>query len=134
MFVSNSDNLGATMDLKLLSYFAASKAPFMMEVAARTEADKKGGHLCTNISTGGLSLREKAQCAKEDEAHFQDITKYKYFNTNNLWVNLEALKTIMDKNDGKICYSRRIYIVLLWLTVTRSDWLCIAYCSTVLAV
>jgi len=100
MFVSNSDNLGATMDLKLLSYFAASKAPFMMEVAARTEADKKGGHLCTNISTGGLSLREKAQCAKEDEAQFQDITKYKYFNTNNLWVDLEALKAIMDKNDG----------------------------------
>merc|ERR1719399_682054 len=40
MFVSNSDNLGATMDLKLLSYFANSKAPFMMEVAARTDADK----------------------------------------------------------------------------------------------
>jgi len=45
MFVSNSDNLGATMDLKILTHFAASGAPFMMEVADRTEADKKGGHL-----------------------------------------------------------------------------------------
>lgn len=34
MFVSNSDNLGATMDLKLLTWFAYSKAPFAMEVAA----------------------------------------------------------------------------------------------------
>merc|ERR1719487_2699795 len=32
MFVSNSDNLGATMDLKLLSHFASTGAPFMMEV------------------------------------------------------------------------------------------------------
>merc|ERR1719221_2086177 len=45
MFVSNSDNLGATMDLKILTHFAARKAPFMMEVALRTDADKKGGHL-----------------------------------------------------------------------------------------
>jgi hypothetical protein len=32
MFVSNSDNLGATMDLTLLSWFAHSGAPFAMEV------------------------------------------------------------------------------------------------------
>ena len=43
MFVSNSDNLGATMDLKLLTWFAGTGAPFAMEVAARTDADKKGG-------------------------------------------------------------------------------------------
>merc|ERR1719478_933673 len=46
MFVSNSDNLGATMDLKLLTWFAESKCPFAMECAQRTDADKKGGHLC----------------------------------------------------------------------------------------
>ena len=43
MFVSNSDNLGATMDLKLLTWFASTGAPFAMEAAARTDADKKGG-------------------------------------------------------------------------------------------
>ena len=31
MFVSNSDNLGATLDLKILSHFAETDAPFMME-------------------------------------------------------------------------------------------------------
>lgn len=45
MFVSNSDNLGATLDLDLLAYFAQRDLPFLMECCQRTEADKKGGHL-----------------------------------------------------------------------------------------
>jgi len=102
MFVSNSDNLGATMDLKLLTHFASSKAPFMMEVATRTDADKKGGHLAKDAKTGGLLLRESAQCPEEDEKAFQDVTKYKFFNTNNLWVDLVALKAIFEKNGGTI--------------------------------
>merc|ERR1719158_632523 len=102
MFVSNSDNLGATMDLKLLSYFAEQNAPFMMEVADRTDADKKGGHLAKKKEGGGLTLRESAQCPKDDEAAFQDTSKYKYFNTNNLWVDLEKLKALFDANGGAL--------------------------------
>jgi len=102
MFVSNSDNLGATMDLELLTYFADSGAPFMMEVATRTDADRKGGHLATVRKTGGLTLRESAQCDKEDEAAFQDVSKYAYFNTNNLWIDLEQLKVLFDKHGGTI--------------------------------
>jgi UDP-N-acetylglucosamine pyrophosphorylase len=45
MFVSNSDNLGATLDVDLLTYFAKNDLPFLMECCQRTEADKKGGHL-----------------------------------------------------------------------------------------
>merc|ERR1712084_217937 len=67
-----------------------------MEVAARTDADKKGGHLATSLETGGLTLRESAQCPKEDEPAFQDITKYTYFNTDNLWVDLLQLKDAFD--------------------------------------
>lgn len=102
MFVSNSDNLGATMDLKLLTYFASTKAPFMMEVATRTDADKKGGHLAKDGKTGGLLLRESAQCPDEDEKAFQDVSKYKFFNTNNLWLDLVVLKESFDKNGGSI--------------------------------
>jgi UDP-N-acetylglucosamine pyrophosphorylase len=102
MFVSNSDNLGATMDLKILSYFAEKGAPFMMEVADRTDADKKGGHLAKKKSDSGLTLRESAQCPKEDEGAFQDTGKYKYFNTNNLWVDLIQLKALFDKNAGAL--------------------------------
>ena len=100
MFVSNSDNLGATMDLKLLTWFAESGKPFAMECAQRTDADKKGGHLAADAKTGGLLLRESAQCPDEDEKEFQNVGKYKFFNTNNLWVDLEALKAQFDKHDG----------------------------------
>ncbi len=100
MFVSNSDNLGATMDLKLLTWFVESGAPFAMEVAARTDADKKGGHLARDKKSGGLLLRESAQCPDADEAEFQNVSKHKFFNTNNLWVNLTALKAAFDKHGG----------------------------------
>ena len=92
MFVSNSDNLGATLSLDLLTYFAEKDAPFMMECAARTEADKKGGHLAVRAADGQLILRESAQCAKEDEPEFQNVGKHRFFNTNNLWVRLDKLK------------------------------------------
>jgi len=98
MFVSNSDNLGAVLDLKLLTHFADSGAPFMMEVARRTDADKKGGHLARNAK--GLLLRESAQCPAADEKAFQDVQKHSFFNTNNLWVDLKALKAQFDKNGG----------------------------------
>jgi len=102
MFVSNSDNLGATMDLKILTHFVNSGAPFMMEVAARTDADKKGGHLAKMKAGGGLTLRESAQCPEADEAAFQDTSKYKFFNTNNLWVDLVKLKAAFDKAGGSL--------------------------------
>ena len=63
-----------------------------MQVAERTAADKKGGHLCRRRSDGRFMLRESAMCPDEDKASFEDISKHKFFNTNNLWVNLPKLK------------------------------------------
>merc|ERR1712106_450775 len=74
----------------------------MMECCERTENDKKGGHLCKRESDGQLMLRESAMCADEDEAAFQDITKHRFFNTNNLWIQLERLQEIVDKSGGFI--------------------------------
>mmetsp|Transcript_131867 Transcript_131867/g.328792 ORF Transcript_131867/g.328792 Transcript_131867/m.328792 type:complete len:606 (-) Transcript_131867:297-2114(-) len=95
VFVSNSDNLGATLDLKILTYLAMTDSPMIMEVCVRGEDDKKGGHLAQDIASGQLTLRESAQCPKEDEKAFQDITKHKFFNTNNLWLNLRHLQAAM---------------------------------------
>mmetsp|Transcript_33963 Transcript_33963/g.71480 ORF Transcript_33963/g.71480 Transcript_33963/m.71480 type:complete len:1047 (-) Transcript_33963:149-3289(-) len=102
MFVSNSDNLGATLDLKILTHFATSDASFMMECCERTENDKKGGHLAIRNSDKHLILRESAMCADEDEPAFQDITKHRFFNTNNLWIRLDKLQEIVDKSGGFI--------------------------------
>lgn len=101
-FVSNSDNLGATLDPALLAWFAQSGAPFLMEVTRRTAADKKGGHLALRPSDGRLILRESAQCPDEDTEAFQDIAKHRYFNTNNLWIRLDKLKETLEANGGLI--------------------------------
>lgn len=100
-FISNVDNLGAVMDIQILGYFAAHKLPFMMEVADRTEADRKGGHLA-RLTNGNLTLRELAQCPEDEQEAFQDITLYNYFNTNTLWVNLISLKDLLDKSSGRL--------------------------------
>lgn len=102
MFVSNSDNLGATLDLELLTYFAESNKPFLMECCERTENDKKGGHLAERLSDGRLILRESAQCESSDEVHFQNIEKHRYFNTNNLWIRLDKLAEEIEKQGGLI--------------------------------
>jgi phosphoglucomutase len=102
MFVSNSDNLGATLDLKILTHFAQTNASFMMECCERTENDKKGGHLAVRNSDQHLILRESAMCADEDEGAFQDISKHRFFNTNNLWIRLDKLQEIVDKYGGFI--------------------------------
>lgn len=90
LFVSNIDNLGAVLDSRALGYMVENKVPFLMEVTRRGEEDRKGGHLATTPS-GDLLLREVAQCPEEDMAAFTDVSKHRYFNTNNLWVDLEAI-------------------------------------------
>ncbi len=95
-FISNSDNLGATMDDALLGYFASRDHPFMIEAADRTNGDRKGGHLARLRRTGGLVLREIAQCPEQEIDEFQDTTVYRFFNTNNIWVNLVSLKKRLE--------------------------------------
>lgn len=98
-FISNSDNLGATIHLDILGYFADRRLPFLMEVARRTPADRKGGHLAWNPEQG-LILRELAQCPPEELHLFQDIQRYRYFNTNNLWLHLPTLAQLLEEREG----------------------------------
>jgi UTP--glucose-1-phosphate uridylyltransferase len=79
-----------------LGYFAHHQFPFMMEVAEKTPADIKGGHLARH-KNGRLILREAAQCPADELAAFQDIQRYQYFNTNNIWINLKELKTLFER-------------------------------------
>ncbi len=99
-FVSNSDNLGAVLDPRILGYFARSGAPFLMEVTRRTAADRKGGHLAVRKTDGRMLLREVAQCPDEDADEFQNIGKHRYFNTNSLWLRLDLLKEQLAADDG----------------------------------
>lgn len=99
-FVSNSDNLGAVLSPELLTWFAASKAPFLMEVTRRTNSDRKGGHLALREADGHLLLREVAQCPEADLEAFQDIDRHRYFNTNSIWLRLDLLKQRLEQGGG----------------------------------
>jgi UTP--glucose-1-phosphate uridylyltransferase len=98
-FVSNSDNLGAVLDPSILGWFASQRIPFLMEVADRTHADRKGGHLARR-SDRQLVLRELAQTPEQDQDAFQDVDRHRYFNTNTLWVGLRTLADVLAARDN----------------------------------
>jgi UTP--glucose-1-phosphate uridylyltransferase len=100
LFLSNSDNLGAALEPRILAWFAREELPFLSEVVDRTEADRKGGHLARRRGGGGLVLRETAQVPEEDREAFEDTERHRFFNANNIWVNLRALRSTLDERDG----------------------------------
>ncbi|KAF8135772.1 UTP-glucose-1-phosphate uridylyltransferase [Boletus edulis] len=93
LFVSNSDNLGAVVDQKILQHMVNTGADFLMEVTNKTEGDAKGGTLMQY--DGSLRLLEIAQVPFEHVDDFKSVRKFKIFNTNNLWIDLKALRKVM---------------------------------------
>src|SRR5919112_2206102 len=97
-FISNSDNLAAVLEPRVLAWIAREEIPFVMEVTDRTEMDRKGGHIARRGDR--YLLRETAQTPDADLDALQDIGRHKYVNTNNLWVDLAALKSLLEERDG----------------------------------
>ena len=87
-FVSNSDNLGAVLDPRILAWLAHERLPFLMEVVEGGPGDRKGGHIARR--DGRLILRETAQAPEGDDS-FGDHERWRFYNTNNLWISLPAL-------------------------------------------
>jgi UTP--glucose-1-phosphate uridylyltransferase len=100
LFLSNSDNLGAVLDPRILDWFASEQLPFLSEVVDRTEGDRKGGHLARRRDGAGLVLRETAQVPDDDREAFEDVERHRFFNCNNIWVNLRALERALDERGG----------------------------------
>jgi UTP--glucose-1-phosphate uridylyltransferase len=100
LFLSNSDNLGALLEPRILDWFAREQLPFLSEVVDRTEGDRKGGHLARRRDGGRLVLRETAQVPEEDQEAFEDVQRHRFFNANNIWVNLRALQRTLEERGG----------------------------------
>lgn len=96
LFISNVDNLGATVDFKILNMMHEQQCEFVMEVTDKTRADVKGGTLIEY--EGNAKLLEIAQVPSDKVEEFKSIKKFKIFNTNNLWVNLKAIDRVMKAN------------------------------------
>src|SRR3954452_8556964 len=99
-FVSNSDNLGAVLDPRIVAWIASEEAPFVMEVVDRTSSDRKGGHIARRRSDGGLLLREIAQTPDEDLDAFQDTSRHRYFNANSIWFDLRVVARELERRGG----------------------------------
>ncbi|KAK9474572.1 UTP--glucose-1-phosphate uridylyltransferase family [Dipodascopsis tothii] len=97
LFVSNVDNLGAIVDLPILSHMIQSGAEYIMELTDKTRADVKGGTIIDY--DGSVRLLEIAQVPSEHTEEFKSIKKFKYFNTNNIWINLKAMKRVVENSE-----------------------------------
>ncbi|KAF3852720.1 hypothetical protein F7725_006075, partial [Dissostichus mawsoni] len=84
IFVSNIDNLGATVDLFILQHLMSQPADRRCEFIMEYEDH--------------LRLLEIAQVPKNHVDEFKSVTKFKIFNTNNLWISLPAIKRLQDTN------------------------------------
>jgi UTP--glucose-1-phosphate uridylyltransferase len=98
--ISNSDNLGATVEPRIAAFMRDQRPPFLMEVVVGTESERKGGHIARRRSDGRLVLREIAQTPPEDQESFRDYRRWRYYNTNSLWLDLRALDEILERGDG----------------------------------
>lgn len=90
-FVSNSDNLGASADVRIAAWLAEEQVPFALEAVRGTPADRKGGHFA--CYQGRLVLRETAQ-VPEGDTSFTDVQRWRWYNTNNTWIDLRVLKDL----------------------------------------
>jgi UTP--glucose-1-phosphate uridylyltransferase len=91
VMISNSDNLGASVDPRIAGHMLRERIPFLMEVVRGTAADRKGGHIAKRRRDSRLILRETAQTPQDDQESFRDYRRWRYYNTNSLWVDLAVL-------------------------------------------
>jgi UTP--glucose-1-phosphate uridylyltransferase len=94
IFISNIDNLGPDFSPEILGYMIKNNLDFMIETTPKTQADVKGGTIVN--AKGKLSLLERPQVAPQYRPNFDDLSTFKVFNTNNIWLNLRALITYFD--------------------------------------
>ncbi|KAH8905038.1 UTP-glucose-1-phosphate uridylyltransferase [Coniochaeta sp. PMI_546] len=97
IFLSNADNLGAVVDLRILQHMVETEAEYIMELTNKTKADVKGGTIIDY--EGSVRLLEIAQVPKEHVNEFKSIKKFKYFNTNNIWMNVKAIKRVVENDE-----------------------------------
>ncbi|EAY19069.1 UTP--glucose-1-phosphate uridylyltransferase family protein [Trichomonas vaginalis G3] len=98
MMISNIDNLGSVVDLKVLNKAITENRSYMAETVLKTLDDWKGG--MPIMYKGHMKLLETAIVPKEHFNDYTDMNFLNYFHANNLWVNLVTLK--QDLSDGTL--------------------------------
>lgn len=105
-FISNIDNTGATIDLRIAKLMVESDLEYIMECTEKTKVDRKGGTL---IEINGYIMHlEMPQVPKDHINDFCSTDIFKIFNTNNIWVNLRAVKKKLAEMKMEIIVNRKV--------------------------
>jgi UTP--glucose-1-phosphate uridylyltransferase len=80
VMISNIDNLGSCIDLKVLNKVVTENVLYACETTDKTSEEWKGK----------LTLLETAQVPPD---HMDDYIKVRYLHANNFWVSLEAIRS-----------------------------------------
>jgi UTP--glucose-1-phosphate uridylyltransferase len=99
LFISNVDNLGATVDFRILHALVAGDldsvgCDFAMEVTPKTKQDRQGGVL---VDYGGHPrLVEVSQVPDALRAELESVRLYSKHNTNNLWASARRVRDLIE--------------------------------------
>ncbi|CAB3400815.1 unnamed protein product [Caenorhabditis bovis] len=105
IFVSNIDNTGATLNLSIAQFMIDHDLDYIMECTKKTSNDIKGGTLIE--INGQLMHLEMPQVPPENLDDFCSTRVFKIFNTNNIWVNLKAVKQRMPGIKSEIIVNHK---------------------------
>uniref|UniRef100_A0A1I7T5L9 UTP--glucose-1-phosphate uridylyltransferase n=1 Tax=Caenorhabditis tropicalis TaxID=1561998 RepID=A0A1I7T5L9_9PELO len=105
IFVSNIDNTGADVSFQITQLMLDENVDFVMECTQKTETDVKGGTLI-DINDQMMHL-EMPQVPPENLSDFCSTKVFKIFNTNNIWVNLNAINNRLPNIRSEIIVNKK---------------------------
>eukprot|EP01118_Nematostelium_gracile_P012608 TRINITY_DN4632_c0_g1_i1.p1 TRINITY_DN4632_c0_g1~~TRINITY_DN4632_c0_g1_i1.p1 ORF type:complete len:491 (-),score=114.56 TRINITY_DN4632_c0_g1_i1:6-1478(-) len=110
IFISNVENLGATVDAKILDHFINESLDFLLEVTNRISTDKGGGFPIQFTLDDRVHILETSQIPFELLSNFS-LSTYKYWNTNNLWVRLKPVANLVQMQTLKLDFIVKVRTV-----------------------
>eukprot|EP01088_Endostelium_zonatum_P014004 TRINITY_DN2907_c0_g1_i1.p1 TRINITY_DN2907_c0_g1~~TRINITY_DN2907_c0_g1_i1.p1 ORF type:complete len:548 (-),score=121.95 TRINITY_DN2907_c0_g1_i1:86-1729(-) len=91
LFISNIDNLGASINIKILQHLQANPdIEMLIELTDKTPSDEGKGGALIEVD-GQIRLLESEQVPVQQQPLFKSTQKFPHINTNNLWFSLPAL-------------------------------------------
>lgn len=97
IFFFNVDNFGVVVDFCIFQYMVESEVEYIMELINKIKVDVKGGIIIDY--EGSVCFFEIVQVFKEYVNEFKFIKKFKYFNINNIWMNVKVIKCVVENNE-----------------------------------
>jgi len=97
LFISNMENLGSSVDLKLLHYIANPKVnlDFLLETTNRISTDQAGG-FAIKYKDRHVHILEISQIPSQVMSKFS-LSNFKYWNTNNIWTRIGVVIDMMKQ-------------------------------------